>query len=206
MERVISWEEIGGDCCYQKVGVTPEEENVVLPMYLTKDERKKLKRKRKHEKLLAKNDQIKLGLIQPDKPKLRVGNMALVMKNEFILDPTKIEAEARRQTEERLANHLEQNSSRKLTRTQKKEKAIRKLKRDSAKECRRAVFRVGKLTDPANVFKVNMNAKQLALSGFVIKPGGELTPFPAMVLIEGGVRAVRFYKNLMVNRIRWGER
>ena len=53
----------------------------MLPTFLTKQEKKKAKRKRKHEKLLLKNDQIKLGLIQPDKPKLRVGNMAIVMKN-----------------------------------------------------------------------------------------------------------------------------
>ena len=62
-----------------------------MPMYLTKDEKKKLKRKRKREKLLEKNDMIKLGLIEPEKPKLRVGNMALVMKNEFVLDPSKVE-------------------------------------------------------------------------------------------------------------------
>ena len=68
-------------------------------MFLTKQEKKKAKRKRKHEKLLEKNDQIKLGLIQPDKPKLRVGNMAIVMKNQFILDPSKVEAEAKKQTE-----------------------------------------------------------------------------------------------------------
>jgi U4/U6 small nuclear ribonucleoprotein PRP3 len=74
------------------VGAGDEEERIVLPMYLTKDERKKLKRKRKHEKLLEKNDKIKLGLIEPDKPKLRVGNMAIVMKNEFVVDPSKIEA------------------------------------------------------------------------------------------------------------------
>lgn len=62
-----------------------------MPMYLTKDEKKKLKRKRKREKLLEKNDMIKLGLIEPEKPKLRVGNMALVMKNQFVLDPSKVE-------------------------------------------------------------------------------------------------------------------
>lgn len=98
---------------------------------------------------------------------------------------------------------MEQNSQRKLTKTQKKDKAIRKLKRDSAKECRRAVFRVGKLVDPTNIFKVNMNAKQLALNGFVIKPAGELASFPTMVMVEGGLRAVKFYRNLMLNRIRW---
>jgi U4/U6 small nuclear ribonucleoprotein PRP3 len=63
------------------VGISNEDERIILPMYLTKEERKKLKRKRKHEKLLAKNDQIKLGIIQADKPKLRVANMAIVMKN-----------------------------------------------------------------------------------------------------------------------------
>lgn len=34
---------------------------------------------------------VKLGLIKPEKPKLRVGNMALVMKNQFVLDPSKVE-------------------------------------------------------------------------------------------------------------------
>ena len=87
-----------------------------------------------------------------------------------MLDPSRVEAEARRQTEERVNRHLEANSSRKLTKTQKKDKAVRKLKRDSAKECRRAVFRVEKINDPTHLFKVNMNAKQLALNGLVVKP------------------------------------
>lgn len=77
----IDWNQIGSDCVFQKVGDTDENQRIILPMYLTKDEKKKAKRKRKHEKLLEKNDQIKLGLIEPDKPKLRVGNMAIVMKN-----------------------------------------------------------------------------------------------------------------------------
>lgn len=62
-----------------------------------------------------------------------------------------------------------------------------------------------KLLDPTHIFKVNMNAKQLALNGLIIKPNNELSQFPALVLIEGGIRAVKFYKNLMINRIRWSE-
>lgn len=81
IEDYVNWNEINGEVFYQKVGVAAEDERILLPMYLTKEERKKLKRKRKHEKLLQKNDQIKLGLIEPDKPKLRVGNIAIVMKN-----------------------------------------------------------------------------------------------------------------------------
>ena len=44
------------------------------------------------EKLQEKNDMIKLGIIKPDKPKLRVGNMAIVMKDEFIMDPSRVES------------------------------------------------------------------------------------------------------------------
>ena len=68
------------------------------------------------------------------------------------------------------------------------------------------MFKVAKLIDTTHIFKVNMNAKQLALNGFVIKPTGELARFPSMVLIEGGLRAVKFYRNLMLNRIRWAEK
>jgi U4/U6 small nuclear ribonucleoprotein PRP3 len=52
-----------------------------MPEFLTKDEKKKLKRRRKQERLKAKNDQIKLGLVEPDRPKLKFSNMALVMKD-----------------------------------------------------------------------------------------------------------------------------
>ena len=80
IEDYVNWNEINGEVFCQKVGVEKIDDRQ-LPSYLTKEERKKLKRKRKHEKLLQKNDQIKLGLIEPDKPKLRVGNIAIVMKN-----------------------------------------------------------------------------------------------------------------------------
>ena len=81
---------------------------------------------------------------------------------------------------------------------------MRKLKRDSAKECRRIVFRLGKLDDPSHIFKIHKNASQLALNGFVIKPN-EYHRQPVMIAIEGGIKAVKFYKNLMMNRIKWEE-
>lgn len=49
MEDVVNWSEVaGGECIFQKVGISEDIGPVDLPMYLTKDERKKLKRKRKH--------------------------------------------------------------------------------------------------------------------------------------------------------------
>ncbi len=47
-----------------------------------------------------------------------------------------------------------------------------------------------------------MNAKQLALNGLVLKPTQNNNQFVVMI-VEGGAKAIRFYKNLMVNRIRW---
>lgn len=59
--------------------------------------------------------------------------MAIVMKDQFIIDPSKVQAQAKRQQQERLNKHLNANSERKLTKGQKKQKVLRKLKRDSAK-------------------------------------------------------------------------
>lgn len=63
-----------------------------MPVFLTKDEKKKLKRRRKQERLKERNNQIKLGLIEPDKPKLKFSNMAIVLKDEFIMDPSRVES------------------------------------------------------------------------------------------------------------------
>lgn len=49
-----------------------------------------------------------------------------------------------------------------------------------------------------------MNAKQLSLNGFVLKPS-EFHRQPVMIMAEGGQKAIRFFKNLMLNRIRWNE-
>ena len=32
------------------------------------------------------------------------------------------------------------------------------------------MFKIGKLDNSSHIFKLNMNAKQLALNGFIIKP------------------------------------
>ncbi len=79
---------------------------------------------------------------------------------------------------------------------------MRKLKKDSAKECRRIVFKLNQLKQASHVFKVNMNAKQLALNGFILTPM-EYHSQPVVVMAEGGQKAIRFFKNLMMNRIKW---
>jgi hypothetical protein len=48
-----------------------------------------------------------------------------------------------------------------------------------------------------------MNAKQLALNGLIMKPKNNNTQ-SSVIVAEGGAKAIRFFKNLMTNRIRWG--
>ena len=46
--------------------------------------------------------------------------MAIVMKDQFIVDPSKVEAEAKKQTDQRLKTHLQSNEERKLSKSQRK--------------------------------------------------------------------------------------
>ena len=53
-------------------------------------------------------------------------------------------------------------------------------------------------------YKIEMNAKQLALNGLFLVPTEDFNG-PAVIIIEGGRRAVKFFKNLMLRRINWKE-
>ena len=60
--------------------------------------------------------------------------------------------------------------------------------------------RVKTLTDPAHRFKVHKNAEQINLTGLCI-----FNHAFSMVYVEGVVKFIRSYKNLLVNRIAWTE-
>ncbi len=110
----------------------------------------------------------------------------------------------RQAIQDRLQGHLERNAKKKLTKDQKAEKNMRKLRRDSAAECRVAVFRVDNLASGAQKFKVNMNAQQLALNGVCIIADKKLgLNIPNVIVVEGGPKAIKFYKKLMLRRIKW---
>eukprot|EP01017_Pseudomicrothorax_dubius_P042516 TRINITY_DN694_c0_g1_i2.p1 TRINITY_DN694_c0_g1~~TRINITY_DN694_c0_g1_i2.p1 ORF type:complete len:388 (+),score=106.40 TRINITY_DN694_c0_g1_i2:69-1166(+) len=177
---------------------------VSLPMYLTKEERKKLRRQKRAEKEQERRDKLKLGLIQQPPPKLKMSNFMHILGTEAIGDPSKLEAEVKKNMAERLKAHLERNAQRSLTKEQRAEKLMRKLKRDSSVECRVAVFRIERLTDRAIRFKVDKNAQQLALNGvcLISNPNSGLG-FPSMVVVEGGPKAIKFYKRLLLRRIKW---
>lgn len=181
-----------------------QSQNVVIPMYLTKQERKKIKRRKRMEKEKEKQDKIRLGLMKPPPPKVKLSNMMRILGNEAIADPSKVEKEVRKSIAERLKNHMARNEGKKLTKEMKAEKILKKLKRDSAMECRVAVFRIEDLSNRSYKFKVDKNAQQLALHGVCLvsdkKSGLNL---PSIVVVEGGPKAIKKYKKLMLRRIKW---
>merc|ERR1719308_601386 len=112
------------------IQLKPMESNraVHVPMFLTKKERKKLRRQNRREAWKERQDKIRLGLLAPDEPKVKMSNLMRVLGNEQIMDPTKVEAQVRAQMAKRKSDHETANQERKLTPAQKKEKSARKLK------------------------------------------------------------------------------
>lgn len=103
------------------------------PLMLTTKERKRLRRQRRAELLKEKQDKIRLGLLQPDAPKVKLANMMRVLGQEAVLNPTEIEMKVRQQVADRLQGHLDHNAKTKLTQEQRKAKESKKKEEDVAK-------------------------------------------------------------------------
>ena len=70
---------------------------VLLPVFLTKQEQKKLRRQNRREAWKEKQDKIRMGLEPPPEPKLKLSNMMRALGQQAVQDPTKIEAHVREQ-------------------------------------------------------------------------------------------------------------
>lgn len=173
---------------------------VHIPMFLTKKEMKKMRRQNRREAWKEKQDKIRLGLIPPDEPKVKMSNLMRVLGNEQVLDPTKVEAQVRAQMAKRKADHDAANAERKLTPAQKKDKNARKLKEDCSAGVNVAVYRVKNLTSPAKKWKLEKNAQQLYMTGTVV-----LYQDVNIVVVEGGPKQHKKFKQLMLHRIKWDE-
>ncbi|KAJ3099542.1 hypothetical protein HDU96_010681, partial [Phlyctochytrium bullatum] len=171
------------------------------PLMLTKKERKKLRRQRRLEAQKEKQDKIRLGLLPPDQPKLKISNLMRVLGTEAVQDPTKIEALVRAQARQRQLKHQKYIAENKLTKEQRRERKRLKLLENTHIFVEVAVFKVNDLSLPNHRFKVETNAIQLNLSGVVI-----IYPGMTVVVVEGGNRGIKQYKKLMLRRIKWNEK
>lgn len=177
--------------------VEPKSEGAV-PVYLTKNERKKLRRQNRNEAQKEIQEKIRLGLAPPMEPKVRMANLMRVLGTEAVQDPTKVEAHVRAQMAKRQKAHEENNAARKLTVEQRKEKKIAKIKENTDEGVLVAVYRIRDLTDPAIKFKVEQNANQLFMTGMTV-----IYKDCNVVVVEGGPKQQRKYKRLMLHRIKW---
>ncbi|ORX46739.1 Pre-mRNA-splicing factor 3 [Hesseltinella vesiculosa] len=131
---------------HHPVQITPPNENtkpVTRALRLTKTETKKLRRQRRREMLKDKQDKIRLGLLPPDPPKVKISNLMRVLGDEAILDPTKVEAKVRKEMEMRQRMHDEANAARKLTPDERRNKTVAKQKEDQDAGIEAAVFKYG---------------------------------------------------------------
>ncbi|XP_043971951.1 U4/U6 small nuclear ribonucleoprotein Prp3 isoform X4 [Gambusia affinis] len=173
---------------------------VTLGVYLTKREQKKLRRQTRREAQKEVQEKVRLGLMPPPEPKVRISNLMRVLGTEAVQDPTKVEAHVRAQMAKRQKAHEEANAARKLTAEQRKEKKVKKLKEDLINGVHVTVYRIRNLQNPAKKFKVEANANQLYLTGTVV-----LHKDVNIVVVEGGPKAQKKFKRLMMHRIKWEE-
>jgi U4/U6 small nuclear ribonucleoprotein PRP3 len=159
----------------------------------------KARRLRRAEEQKDKRGKVLLGLMPPDPPKIKLANLMKVLTSEAVRDPTAVERRVRREIDIRKNKHEQDNEARKLTKEEKHAKDSEKRAADIAKtgiHC--CLFRIANLSNPSHRFKVLKNAQQLELSGIVI-----LHPRTNIVIVEGGLQAIKRYKRLMTVRIDW---
>lgn len=171
-----------------------------LKVYLTSRERKKIRRQNRKEAQKEQTEKIRLGLIKAPEPKVKLSNLMRVLGSEAVQDPTKVEAHVRKQVADRQRKHETANQQRKLTKEQRTAKKARKYKEDTSLSVHVALYKIKSLAHPGKRFKVEMNAKQLQMTGMIL-----LHNNVNLVVVEGGPKQQKTFKNLMMSRIKWGD-
>ncbi|KAI9207925.1 pre-mRNA processing factor 3-domain-containing protein [Polychytrium aggregatum] len=170
------------------------------PMMLTAKERKKLRRQRRLEAQREKRDKIRLGLLPPDQPKVKISNLMRVLGTEAVQDPTKVEAYVRKQVADRQLAHKQHNEATKLSEEARRDKKEKKMAEDTSKFVHVAVFKVVDLGCKLHITKIDKNAEQNKLTGVCIIHQGL-----NLVIVEGGPKGIKRYKKLMLRRMDWSE-
>ena len=179
------------------LGMITEKSIITMPTYLTKKERKKLRKATRAEREREKRDKMMLGLIPAPEPKFKLSNFMKILGDQAVADPSKIELRVLQQMQQRVLNHEMRNQANKLTPKERKEKKMKKLQEDVSRGVTVAVFRVTDFSCLKYRFKVDVNAQQLFLSGLVL-----LCPEEGknLVVVEGGPKGIRKFIHLMTKR------
>ncbi|XP_037423395.1 protein RDM16-like [Triticum dicoccoides] len=170
------------------------------PLKLTNNEQRKYRTQRRLATEKDRQEMIRQGLLEPPKPKVKMSNLMKVLGAQATQDPTRMEMEIRMAAAEREQAHVDRNIARKLTPSERREKKERKLFDDpDTVDCFTVcVYRVRDLSHSQTRFKVDANARDNRLTGAAV-----ITDGISVVVVEGGVKSIKRYNNLMLNRIDW---
>ena len=187
---------------------------------LTARERKKLKRRAGMEAQAELQEKIRLGLLPPPPPKMRLSNLMNALVNESVAEPSELERRVRAEIRGRREEHERVNRERQLGKEQRKEKVRRKLKdkvKDSALHV--AVYAVRRGLDAGRIrYLLDVNAAQWSLKGVAViirQSDGAAGPAAAgaapeqdsngasVVVAEGGPKGLRRFQRLLLVRIDW---
>ncbi|AFZ81219.1 pre-mRNA processing factor 3 PRP3 domain-containing protein [Theileria equi strain WA] len=175
--------------------------NQIPEIILTKKERKRLRRLKRQERLKKIQDKIRIGILPPPPPKLKLSNLMRVLKDQSVADPSKVEKQVREQMEERLRNHEKRNEERKLTPEQRSKKHAKKWQLGKHEDIEAALFTLKSLANPRLLFKVDKNAQQFHLTGCCVLVNNG----PAFVVVEGSKLSIKRYTKLLMRRIKWDD-
>jgi U4/U6 small nuclear ribonucleoprotein PRP3 len=100
-----------------------------------------MRKQRRQAELQDKRDRIRMGLIPPDAPKVRLANLMKVLTSDAVQDPTRVEARVRREVAMRKHGHDKMNAERKLTDEQRREKVENKKLEEEKKGIFGSVFK-----------------------------------------------------------------
>ncbi|CAE7440971.1 RDM16 [Symbiodinium natans] len=180
---------------------TEKEAPEAAMMHLTPKERKKLRRLKRQERTQEIRDKIKMGILQAPPPKVKMANLMRVLGDEAVADPSTVERKVRQQVEQRRKEHEQRNEARRLPAEERKQKKKQKWMAEGEPVVQVLVFKIKDLANKKHLFKIDMNAQQFHLTGCCIACPGVAN----IVVVEGGPRAIKRYKKLMIRRIKWTE-
>lgn len=180
---------------------------ISMPVFFTEKERKRIRSLRRQEKEKDKQEKIRLGLLEPDPPKLKFNNFMRILGDSAVQDPSQVERLVRKAYEERYKKMMMENEKNKLTKEQKGEKVRKKFERDIKKDCKACLFKIPDLSDRKIKYKLDKNAQQLYLTGVCIaNKRSNMDRIPTFIYVEGGTLALKKYKTLLLRRIKWGKK
>lgn len=139
----------------------------------TKEERRKARKQARAAKREETRMLLKLGVIKPPDPKLKLSNFMRVLQQDAYLDPTAAEARARAQMQSRHEAHMAANEARRVTPAERREKKRRKfLVLKQGDSLQRVAVRLPALAHPKHRFKLDAAARQCGVGGVCLMVHG----------------------------------